>query len=1113
MRSLFHSQGPLAVIWLLLAILATPTVRAQTWQQALAGHYNQPAGTASSNNIHTATDAQGNVFVTGYFTGSITVGNVRLGEISGNYLFVGKWSPRAKTWLWATTSGGFSGTYGSAIAVSGNNVYVAGSFYYNTVIAGQPLTADKTGTSSNTDVFLAKFVDNGDSFTNGWAVRGGGVYSDGASGLAVVGSSVYITGSFQGTASLGGQSVTGTNAGYSDLFIAKYTDNGTSATGNWVATGGGAADDFGTRVVATATGNVYATGAFTGTATVGGQVLTSLGGTDTFLLKLTDQGSTYANSWVVRGGGTGADTSTDLALVGSNLYTTGSFVGSATLAGRALTSKGDTDLYIAKYIDQGPTVAGVWALAEGGTGSDAGTTLAVSNATLYVGGSFQGTATIAGRSLATTGVAGGNNKDVDGLVTSYTDLGNSFSANWAVNLGGTNTDAIRGLSVGSTGVLYAVTNVSSSGASLGTSPPVAVPAGSAVLTVLDPTSGAVQRVDAPYQGGGSEVRAVTRTATGDLYLAGSFSGTVGFGRTQLVARGGSDVFVAKWSAATADWAWAVAAGGNNDDQALAIAVSGANVYLTGNFYVSSTIAGQTLAASAGNYSLDLFIAKYVDQGTSVANGWAISTGGNYTDAGYALAASGSTLYVAGSFAGRATLGGQVVNSTSGSTDLFLAKYTDNGIAATGNWVATGGSAGDDHAYGLALSDNALYVTGDYYGGAAAVIAGQSLAPAEAYNANGFVAKFVDQGSTYANGWATSMGSPTGADGCRGVAVAGPSVYVGGYYAASATIAGQALTSAGDRDVFVAKYTDDGSTATGAWAASGGGTGYDTVGGVASDGTSVYLVGTYASTATFGGQTLPQGGYYDMFVAKYTDQGSTYANGWATRAGGANPDYAYTAVLADRGVYVGGALMPAATVGPTTFTAPNGNALNFLGLVGDDAAPLPVQLASFTARVTAATATQLIWTTASEIKSAAFVVERSFDSATFTELGQVAAAGTSTTTRSYSYLDANLPAGAGICYYRLRQVDLDGTATYSPVRTVVLPSAGLALYPNPAQHTSTLSGATAGSLVRVYNTLGSLVLTTRADESSMAILILPTSLPGGFYLVRNEAGPALRLLVK
>jgi hypothetical protein len=76
------------------------------------------------------------------------------------------------------------------------------------------------------------------------------------------------------------------------------------------------------------------------------------------------------------------------------------------------------------------------------------------------------------------------------------------------------------------------------------------------------------------------------------------------------------------------------------------------------------------------------------------------------------------------------------------------------------------------------------------------------------------------------------------------------------------------------------------------------------------------------------------------------------------------------------------------------------------------------------------------------------VERSPDGVAWQELGRVAAAGSSSTARSYGYLDAAAPAGT-LVYYRLHQVDLDGTAAYSPVRAVTLGAGGLALYPNPA----------------------------------------------------------------
>jgi hypothetical protein len=148
------------------------------------------------------------------------------------------------------------------------------------------------------------------------------------------------------------------------------------------------------------------------------------------------------------------------------------------------------------------------------------------------------------------------------------------------------------------------------------------------------------------------------------------------------------------------------------------------------------------------------------------------------------------------------------------------------------------------------------------------------------------------------------------------------------------------------------------------------------------------------------------------------------------------------------------------------------------------APLPVKLVSFTAQAAAdSRSAQLAWVTASEVNNAYFEVERSFDGATYAPLGRVAGQGVKTTTTTYSFVDQQgLSAQpAGLVYYRLRQVDLDGTATYSPVRPVRLGAGAaaaqlsLSLYPNPAQAGTTLDlsalPATASYQVQILDATG------------------------------------------
>jgi len=166
-------------------------------------------------------------------------------------------------------------------------------------------------------------------------------------------------------------------------------------------------------------------------------------------------------------------------------------------------------------------------------------------------------------------------------------------------------------------------------------------------------------------------------------------------------------------------------------------------------------------------------------------------------------------------------------------------------------------------------------------------------------------------------------------------------------------------------------------------------------------------------------------------------------------------------------------------------------------------PLPVQLASFTATAAGPATVQLAWATASEVNSSYFAVERSLDGRVFTQVGQVAAAGTSTLARTYGLTDAALPASRGLLYYRLRQVDVDGTATYSPSRPVALRGASrLSVFPNPASAQLTVAGTAAYAAIEIYNVTGQLLHRTAADAAGVRQVALPAGLPAGVYLVRS-----------
>jgi hypothetical protein len=198
----------------------------------------------------------------------------------------------------------------------------------------------------------------------------------------------------------------------------------------------------------------------------------------------------------------------------------------------------------------------------------------------------------------------------------------------------------------------------------------------------------------------------------------------------------------------------------------------------------------------------------------------------------------------------------------------------------------------------------------------------------------------------------------------------------------------------------------------------------------------------------------------------------------------------------------------------TGTVPASASLSFF-TVSIAAEPLPVTLVDFTAQAEGRAAVRLNWVTASEQENAGFTVERSLDGQSFAAIGTVAGAGTSTTAHSYALLDSKLPANAKQLFYRLRQTDAEGTASYSPVRSVAFSASVntlFSVYPNPAKAALTADGLASGAAVEVFDALGRRVVAATADANGTARLLLPIGVASGVYVVRSGQ-QAQRLVVE
>jgi Secretion system C-terminal sorting domain len=173
-------------------------------------------------------------------------------------------------------------------------------------------------------------------------------------------------------------------------------------------------------------------------------------------------------------------------------------------------------------------------------------------------------------------------------------------------------------------------------------------------------------------------------------------------------------------------------------------------------------------------------------------------------------------------------------------------------------------------------------------------------------------------------------------------------------------------------------------------------------------------------------------------------------------------------------------------------------------------PLPITLVSFNVFNKNKTA-ELNWTTASEQNSSHFEVERSFDGKNFTKIGEVKAAGNSTSSVNYVFKDAFYTEGSH--YYRLKQVDLDGKFDYSAIRTVSFDTdKTITIFPNPAKNVIhiQLSTPSVNSFnMAIYNLQGQLVKTINKRETSEIYNI--SDLNEGVYFAQIIAGSVTKTI--
>jgi hypothetical protein len=145
---------------------------------------------------------------------------------------------------------------------------------------------------------------------------------------------------------------------------------------------------------------------------------------------------------------------------------------------------------------------------------------------------------------------------------------------------------------------------------------------------------------------------------------------------------------------------------------------------------------------------------------------------------------------------------------------------------------------------------------------------------------------------------------------------------------------------------------------------------------------------------------------------------------------------------------------------------------------------------------------LTWSTESEVNNNRFEIERSIDSRFWEKIGQVEPA--NQIGRSHNYAFTDIHPSKGMNYYRLRQVDHDGSDTYSWIESINMESGNkTGVYPNPASDRIYFDQIPEGSMINIFDAKGQLI--NKLDSMEIKGQLDISSFVSGVYLIQINDG--------
>jgi len=284
-------------------------------------------------------------------------GTANLVSAGASDIFMAKYD-NTGNYVWAKSIGNTGADVGNGLQLDASgNVYITGYFAGTVDFDPGIGTANLVSPGIYSDVFIAKYDNTGAYF---WAKNIGGPGNDIGNSLQLDASSnIYLTGTFQSTVDFDpgpGTATIASAGGISDIFIAKYDNMGNYT---WAKSLGGPGDEVPYTIQLDAAANVHVTGYFSATVDfdpgAGTANLISNGNYDVFIGKYDNTGNYI---WAKGFGGTGNDVGSYLQLdAAGSVYLTGTFHGNVDFdpgpVTATLNTAGSVDIFISRFDNAG----------------------------------------------------------------------------------------------------------------------------------------------------------------------------------------------------------------------------------------------------------------------------------------------------------------------------------------------------------------------------------------------------------------------------------------------------------------------------------------------------------------------------------------------------------------------------------------------------------------------------------------------------------------------------------------------------------------------------------------------------------------------------------------